>query len=611
MSWLYPEYLPLCRVHTDRLEAKPKGNGTENANMTEDKSGEDRTARLRRLAEERGREGASRIVGSLAEQDTWGLVHELHVHQIELEVQNEDLRKAQELLGETVAKYSDLYDFAPVGYVTSTREGLILEANLTFAGQLGIERGRLINTPLWLYAAAPDTGKFRSHLDQVVKSNERRSCELRLKKPNGPERYVQLDSIRVLTVEGAEMCRTSVTDISIRRLAEGELSKVHDELERRVEERTAELKENESKFRKLSQEFHTLLSAISDTLILLSPEMEVLWTNSENALELKETVSDVVGQYCHKLLHDRSAAPEDCPITRCFNTAEKEVSVVTHNGAVLDIRAFPIKEAEKVSSVLLLVGDITEKMAMQAEAIQAAHMASLGELAAGVAHEINNPITGIINYGQILINECGPESMEMDIGERIVKEGERVGRIVKTLLSYARDGREEKKPTHIPAILEESIILIQAQIRKEGIDLKIDIPEDLPEVDANFQQIQQCFINIINNSRYALNEKYSGRHKNKRFEITGDRVTINGRSYVRIVFQDQGTGIPAHELSVLTKPFFSTKPFGKGTGLGLNITQKIITDHGGYLTFESTIQEFTKVIIDLPAKTGGEGVENE
>ena len=133
--------------------------------------------------------------------------------------------------------------------------------------------------------------------------------------------------------------------------------------------------------------------------------------------------------------------------------------------------------------MFLLANDITEKTAMQAEAMQAGHMASLGELAAGVAHEINNPITGIINYGQILINECSPGGMEKDIGERIVKEGERIGRIVKTLLSYARDGRDNKRPTRISAILEESIILIQAQIRKESIDLKIELPDDLPEVN--------------------------------------------------------------------------------------------------------------------------------
>jgi PAS domain S-box-containing protein len=200
--------------------------------MTEHKSGEDKTARLRRLAEERSRESATEIARTMAEQDYQGLVHELQVHQIELEMQNEELRMAQGQLSESLAKYSDLYDLAPVGYLTSNREGLILEVNLTFAGQLGVEKGRLIGTPLWLYIAAQDRGKFRSHLDQVFKTNERRTCELRLQKPGGSECYVQLDSVRVLNVDGAQLCRTSVTDISIRKEAEGELSKVHDELEK-------------------------------------------------------------------------------------------------------------------------------------------------------------------------------------------------------------------------------------------------------------------------------------------------------------------------------------------------------------------------------------------
>ncbi|MGA7874613.1 MAG: ATP-binding protein [Desulfoferrobacter sp.] len=574
--------------------------------MTEHKSAEDHAARLRRLAEERSRESATQIDRTMTEQDYQRLVHELQVHQIELEMQNEELRKAQEQLGRSLAKYSDLYDFAPVGYVTSNREGFILEANLTFAGQLGIERGRLINTPLWLYAAAADRGKFRSHLEQVFKSKQRQTCELRLQDPSGPKIYVQLDSICVLNGEGAELCRTSATDVSIRREAEQELTNIRDNLQKRVEERTSELSERETEFRKLSQEFQTLLNAISDTLILLSPQMKVLWTNGEDALKVNAAASGALSHYRHELLDILSVLAEDSPVTKCFSSGKVETSVITHNGAVLDIRVFPINEAGRVSSVLLLVSDITEKMALQAEAMYLGHLASLGELAAGVAHEINNPITGIINYGQILINECSPASMEKDIGERIVKEGERIGCIVKTLLSYARDRREDKRPTRVPAILEESIILTQAQIQKEGIDLEVDLPDDLPEVDANFQQVQQGFINIINNARYALNEKYPGRHKDKRLEITGERVTISERPYVRIVFYDRGVGIPAHVLSMLTKPFFSTKPFGKGTGLGLNITEKIITDHGGHLSFESTQGEFTRVIIDLPTIPWGE-----
>lgn len=558
-----------------------------------------RTLAEERLAERRHQAEQSTPQTSTADE---GLIHDLQVHQIELEMQNEELQRIQEQLHESLEKYSDLYDFAPVGYITSCRDGLIREANLTFSSQLDSERARLIDTPLWLYTDSGDRGLLHSHLERVLTTNDRQRCELRLEKRDGRKFYVQLDSIPVQSGDGAQFCRTSVTDISVRKDVELELVKIHGELERRVQERTAELFVNERKFRILSREFETLLTTITDILILFSPKMDVLWTNNKEAEQLPEGESDKAKEYCYVLLQNPAAFGPDNPIKRCFQTGEMEVAIKTYHGAMLDLRAFPVKEAGKVNSVLLLISDITEKMVMQAEAMQAAHMASLGELASGVAHEINNPVTGIINYGQILLNECHPESMERDLGERIVKEGDRISRIVKTLLSYARDGREEKRSTALSAILEESIILTQSQIRKEGINLKIDLADDLPEIHANLQQIQQSFINIINNARYALNEKYPGRHEDKRLEITGEKITTGGRPFVRIVFYDRGDGIEAHELPLITKQFFSTKPFGKGTGLGLNITEKIIKDHEGNLRFESSKGEFTRVIIELPAE---------
>jgi PAS domain S-box-containing protein len=534
--------------------------------------------------------------------------------------------------------YRILIEAISEGALVISASGMIAYCNNRFAEMLKTTARDLTGSSLFNCVSAGE----RSDLEKLLQSGITGSAkgEITLRAEGGSLLPTHFSISPLLMGDFRGACAV-VTDLTAQKLIEEELGKhrsdlerlvderteelrkANDELENRVRERTAELmranaqlsrevlerqqsqtslQKERDNLRKLSQEFHTLLNAINDTLVLLSPDMEILWTNREDAQQPDDALSEMVGQYCHKLLHDLSASPEDSPVKRCFNSGEKEVSVVTHNGAVLDLRAFPIKEGVRVSSVLLLASDITEKLATQAEAMQASHLASLGEMAAGVAHEINNPITGIINCAQILINECSPESMENDIGKRIVKEGERIGRIVKTLLSFARGGREGKSPTRLSSVLAESITLTQAQILKDGIDLKIDLPDDLPEVDANFQQIQQGFINIINNARYALNGKYPGRHKEKRFEISGERVTINDRPYVRITFYDQGVGISERELPMLTKPFFSTKPFGKGTGLGLSITNGIITDHGGHIGFESLKGEFTKVMIDLPVK---------
>ena len=281
--------------------------------MTDRISAEEPLAGLRRQAEMSGSKSGSGTSRTTSEQDS--LVHDLQVHQIELEIQNEELYKTQELLSESLEKYADLYNFAPVGYITLGRDGLVVETNLTFSSLIDREKARLINAPLELYVAADDRRRFQAHLEQVFTSHERQSCELRVEKPHGPQLYIQLHStLAVHNGDRPVLCRTSVTDISARSDIEKELVKIHEEMEKRVDGRTAELYVGERKFRKLSQEFHALLNAITDTLILFSPEMKVLWTNSESAGCLPEREADPIGQYCYTLMHDRAALALDCPI---------------------------------------------------------------------------------------------------------------------------------------------------------------------------------------------------------------------------------------------------------------------------------------------------------
>lgn len=255
---------------------------------------------------------------------------------------------------------------------------------------------------------------------------------------------------------------------------------------------------------------------------------------------------------------------------------------------------------ELMTANAALRDEVAEKLAFQAETVRAAHLASLGELSAGVAHEINNPINGIINCAQILVNRCSGHQKEKDICEMIISEGKRVANIVQALLSFAREREGEKRPVHLNSIMADSLALTAAHLRRDNVKLTVDIPYDLPVVVAHHQQIQQVFLNLINNSHYALNQRYPKGSAAKSMNISAERVSMNQREFVRVTFLDNGTGIPSDIQDKVMNPFFSTKPEDKGTGLGLSISHGIIVDHGGRLSIESKEGEFTKVVIDLP-----------
>jgi PAS domain S-box-containing protein len=168
------------------------------------------------------------------------LIHELRVHQIELEMQNAQLAQSQAELETSRQKYSDLFDFAPVGYLSLDENGVVLEANLTIAALLGTERRWILNRPFQVHVAAADRDLFHAHIQSTSRTTERDRCDLRLRTKSGSEFYSQLDSL-CIQADGKRSLRTAITDISQRRQAQEDLRGARDNLEQRVQERTAEL----------------------------------------------------------------------------------------------------------------------------------------------------------------------------------------------------------------------------------------------------------------------------------------------------------------------------------------------------------------------------------
>jgi PAS domain S-box-containing protein len=216
----------------------------------------------------------------------------------------------------------------------------------------------------------------------------------------------------------------------------------------------------------------------------------------------------------------------------------------------------------------------------QAQLVQAAKMSALGQLVSGVAHELNNPLSVIIGYGQLLLSRETPPAMKRPI-ELMVAQGDRMAKIVRNLLFFARQRPPERAPVNLQTVVEQTLSLRLSQLTLSGIKVDTDFAADLPEINGDAQQLEQVFLNLLLNAEQAIIEaRPQGRI------LVRTRVSADG-AFVCADVVDDGPGIPADVLSRVFEPFFTTKMVGSGTGLGLSVSYGILEEHGGKLSVQS------------------------
>ena len=244
-------------------------------------------------------------------------------------------------------------------------------------------------------------------------------------------------------------------------------------------------------------------------------------------------------------------------------------------------------------------GHITKQKKLQEQLIQSEKMAAIGKLTAGTAHEINNPLTGIIGFSQLLKEESGLNKKQKEEMEMIYSQALRIKQIVSNLISFARKEKSEKKPVSINDLLNETLEKKSNELKNAGIKIVKEFIPQLPLVEANNGEIQQVFFNIITNAQQAMSSKVDNKKGNLTIKTytKGDMVITE--------FIDNGQGIAKENLNKIFEPFFTTREVGKGTGLGLSVTYGIIKEHQGDISVESEIGKGTKFIIELPIMFDG------
>ena len=248
---------------------------------------------------------------------------------------------------------------------------------------------------------------------------------------------------------------------------------------------------------------------------------------------------------------------------------------------------------------ITIFSDISEKISAEAQIKNIQRLESVGILASGVAHEINNPINGILNYSQIIMDEAKINSEIYQYAQIIKKESMRIAETTSNLLQFSRYDTGQCEHVSLSEILKQTISLVEATIKKEKICIVVDLDAKL-EVSCYPQQIQQIVMNLLLNARSAVIERYEADKRDMEIKISSNEFIKAGKKYIRIIVEDNGKGIPPENNEKIFAPFFTTKSRSEGTGLGLSISQKIAQSHKGNLYFESEENKYTRFYLELP-----------
>jgi two-component system NtrC family sensor kinase len=274
-----------------------------------------------------------------------------------------------------------------------------------------------------------------------------------------------------------------------------------------------------------------------------------------------------------------------------------DVQILRGDGRVgqFSVNLSPMRDEQgNITSLVVVMTDITDAATLQSKLMHAEKMAAVGQLVSGVAHEVNNPLTAILGFADLLMeNSDVPESARKDL-RVILQEAQRTKQIVQNLLSFARQMPPHRKAVQVNSILRRTVQLRAYDFHSHGVTVIERLEQDIPHVIGDSQQLQQVFLNILNNAYDAVRE--TGRPA--RIEL----MTAGMGNVVEVSFKDNGHGITHSDR--IFDPFFTTKEVGKGTGLGLSICYGIVREHGGEILCHNNVgDEGATFVVRLPASS--------
>ena len=516
--------------------------------------------------------------------------HELQVHQIELEMQNRELREAQQELEETRDRYADLYDFAPVTYITFDDKGIIRNINLTGSTMLGKPRALLLERPFSSWLVKSDLSRFFRHLRDVLQSDIHKSIELKLKNASGLIYDVRIDSVRSSEISnGTFSCRSIILDIT-------ENNRYRDEVTLQA------------------RQLKLITDALPVSIAYIDMNEQHTFANKTYTDWFELAPEDIAGKTADEVWRDAGYSHANkylkISLSGKQTSFDMEMPLVADEKKHIHTTLIPDVDADNhVCGVIVLMGDITDKLATEIidrkRLLESAHLSRLstmGEMASEVAHELNQPLAAISIYSDacrrmILSGHHQQDKIIQSLTD-IGAQAERAGEVIRRIREFTSKKELKFCETSVNEITQEALRLLSVELRSHKVRLNLELADSLPMVVADKILIEQVILNLGRNALEAMEEINVSQ---RQLHI---QTSISRQKEIEVCIHDSGPGLSGEMLKQVFEPFHTTKV--DGMGMGLTICQTIIEAHHGRLWATLNEHGGTTFCFTLPVVIEGE-----
>jgi PAS domain S-box-containing protein len=345
------------------------------------------------------------------------------------------------------------------------------------------------------------------------------------------------------------------------------------------------------------KDWETTFDAMQDCVSVHDTTGKVIRANVALARRLSTIPQKVIGRYCSEFYHPEGPIAGQCCHTNSLKAEALFVEEVAlpSMGGVFQISVSPrFDKNNRLVGSIHVAKDISNEKQLQQQLIQSEKLSAIGELISGIAHELNNPLTGVMGYSQLLQLRKDLDDRAKESLFKINNLALRCQKIVQNLLSFARKQKPERTLSNINDILEKTVDLRSYEFQVNNIEISLELDRSLPKTIADAHQLQQVFLNVLTNAEQAMLEAHGKGH------LTIQTKTNAQKSHITVEIADDGPGIPESHLTRIFDPFFTTKEVGKGTGLGLSLSYGMIKEHGGNIYARSRLGDGSTFVVELP-----------